>query len=68
MAKCDGEIVTTVKTDREMRNYIEHRAEELGVSKTEFVRRIFDTHRAIVEGPTKCPDCGAELEVDMHER
>lgn len=65
MADCDGQIVTSLQTDRDMRNYIERSAEERGVSKSEFLRRVLDAYRVVDEGEAKCPDCGSELRFDL---
>lgn len=64
MAQCDGQIVTSVQTDREMRDRIENRAREEGISKSECLRRVLDLWRQIEEG-AECPECGTELEVQL---
>ena len=61
MADCHGQIPTTTKVDGDMREYLRRGADERGVSRSEFIRRIFDAYRAIDDGEEKCPDCGSEL-------
>jgi len=65
MADCHGQITTSTKVDREMREYLQREADERGVSRSEFIRRIFDAYRAIEGGQAECPDCGSQLVFDI---
>jgi uncharacterized protein (UPF0212 family) len=65
MADCHGQIPTSTKVDQETREYLQREADERGVSRSEFIRRIFDAYRTIEEGEAQCPDCGSRLEFDI---
>lgn len=64
MAKCHGQIPLTTKVDREMLEYIDRNAEQAGISRAEFVRRMLDLYRAADEAG-ECPECGTSLEFDL---
>lgn len=63
MSRCHGQIPLTTKVDREMLEYIDQSAEDAGVSRAEFVRRMLDGYRAAEEAG-ECPECGTPLEID----
>lgn len=65
MSDCFGKIPVTTKTDREMSDWLSHRANEVGVSKSELVRRLFDHYRESREGDIECPECGDTMKVKL---
>lgn len=65
MSDCFGDIPVTAKTDREMSDFLSHRANEIGVSKSELLRRLFDHYRESREGALECPECGRTMKVKL---
>lgn len=65
MADCHGELTTSAKVDQEMLDYLQREADERGVSRSEFIRRIFDAYRTIEGGEVECPDCGSRLVINI---
>jgi hypothetical protein len=65
MANCFGETPVATKTDREMCEYLSHRANELGISKAELLRRVFDHYRDSRGGELDCPHCGEGVVVKL---
>jgi negative regulator of replication initiation len=61
MAQCYGDTPVGTKADKEMSEYLSHRANELGVSKAELLRRLLDHYRDSRGGEFECPDCGCQL-------
>jgi len=66
MARCHGQLPVSTKVDQEMLDYINESAEEAGVSRSEFIRRMMDLYRHI-DQDGECPECGATLHVKNHE-
>jgi len=65
MARCHGQLPISTKVDQAMLDYIDESAEEAGVSRSEFIRRMLDGYR-LADEAGECPDCGTNLEFD-HE-
>lgn len=42
---CRGEATLTTKVDEEMQQFVDTEADALGVSRTEYLRRVLDSHR-----------------------
>ena len=63
MSGCFGDVPVAAKTDREMSDFLSHRANEIGVSKSELLRRLFDHYRESRDGELECPDCEKTLRV-----
>lgn len=65
MSDCLGNTPVAAKTDREMSRWLSERADELGLSKSELIRRLFEHYRESHAGKLDCPHCGDELRVSL---
>lgn len=65
MAQCMGELPVSAKVDHEMHEFLEAEARRFGVSRSELVRRIFDTYRESRREQTKCPHCSNKVVMDV---
>lgn len=65
MSDCMGKIAVSTKTDQEMADFLRKRAEELGVTRAELLRRLLDYYKEASEGPIYCPYCENELQLDL---
>lgn len=65
MSDCLGNTPVGTKTDREMSRWLSERSEQLGVSKSELLRRLFEHYRESHAGDLACPECGGELRVKL---
>jgi negative regulator of replication initiation len=65
MSSCQGNVTATTKIDREMSEYIDAEAERLGLSRAEFLRRMFDLYRESRRENTECPHCGEIVKFDL---
>jgi hypothetical protein len=65
MSDCFGDTPNTAKTDREMSDFLSHRANEVGVSKSELLRRLFDHYRESRDGELDCPHCGENVTIKL---
>jgi metal-responsive CopG/Arc/MetJ family transcriptional regulator len=63
MSRCHGQLPISTKVDQEMLDYIDQSAEEAGVSRSEFIRRMLDGYR-LAEEAGECPECGTNLEFE----
>ena len=63
MSRCHGQLPISTKVDQEMLDYIDQSAEEAGVSRSEFIRRMLDGYR-LAEEAGECPECGTSLEFE----
>lgn len=61
MAECMGDVPVGTKTDRSMAEFLDRRAERLGVTRAELLRRLLDEYRAAWAGERHCPYCKREL-------
>lgn len=48
-----------------MREFVEQEAERLGVTPSEFLRRLLDVHRESRAGNTACEHCGEPVEIEL---
>jgi hypothetical protein len=48
-----------------MSRWLSERSEQLGVSKSELLRRLFEHYRESHAGDLACPECGGELRVKL---
>ena len=67
MSSCHGDIPTGTKTDSAMREFIEAESDRLGVSKSEFHRRLLEFYRESKREQTDCPHCGETVVIDLQE-
>jgi predicted small metal-binding protein len=64
MSQCFGSCSVGTKTDRETCEFLTRRANELGVSNSELLRRLIDHYRTSRKGDLECPECGKTLKVN----
>lgn len=67
MSRCIGEIPTGTKVDRPMKEFIEAECERLGVTQSEFHRRLLDVYRESRRENTDCPHCEEVVKMDLRE-
>ena len=67
MSSCYGEVATGTKTDRSMAEFIESEADRLGVSKSEFHRRLLELYRESRREDVDCPHCSETVVIDLRE-
>jgi len=67
MSKCQGEIPTGAKVDRDMADYVQSEAHRLGVSKSEFHRRLLELYRESRREKVDCPHCDETVVLDLRE-
>lgn len=60
-----GEISVGTKTDQEMCEFVRSEAERLGVSRSEFLRRLMALYRESRRGEVACPHCGETVALDL---
>jgi hypothetical protein len=48
-----------------MKDFIDDQAAELGVSRSEMIRRLFVLYKASVEHDVECPHCGDTVVLDL---
>lgn len=65
MSDCEGSEPITARVSPGMLSYIDNRADELGVSRAEFVRLVLDVYHEYSEFGMDCPDCGMGMELDV---
>lgn len=65
MSRCQGEIPVAAKVDRPTREFVEDEAARLGVSRSEFLRRLLDTYRESQSGNAPCEHCGEPVRIDL---
>jgi hypothetical protein len=66
MSRCQGSIPVTTKVDRPMREFVENESDRLGVTPTEFMRRLLELYRDSRSGETACEHCGEPVEIDLN--
>ena len=64
-SRCMGQQTVSTKVDGGMQTFLRREAKRLDVSRSEVVRRIFDTYRTGREGELSCPDCGEDLNLSV---
>jgi hypothetical protein len=64
-SRCQGTETVSAKVDDGMQSFLRREAKRLGVSRSEVVRRVFDTYRAGREGELSCPGCGEDLNLSV---
>lgn len=65
MERCQGTIPVSTKVDRPMREFIEQEADRLGVTPSEFLRRLFIVYRMSRAGEMACERCGHEQVIEL---
>jgi len=67
MSSCHGDIPLGTKTDRAMKEFIDSEADRLGVSKSEFHRRLLELYRESRRENVDCPHCSETVVLDLRE-
>lgn len=67
MSSCLGDIAASTKVDRDMAEYLDSEAQRLGISKSEFQRRLFELYRESRREDVDCPHCGDAVVFDLRE-
>jgi len=67
MSSCFGDIPTGTKVDSQMREFIEGECDRLGVSKSEFHRRLLEFYRDSRREQTDCPHCEETIVGDLED-
>lgn len=67
MSSCHGELAATAKVDREMLEFVDSQAEQLGVNRSEFMRRLLELYRESRREDVDCPHCGDAVVLDLRE-
>lgn len=65
MNRCQGNIPVATKVDQPMREFVEREADELGMSHSEFLRRLLLVYRQSRAGNTPCEHCGNATVIDL---
>lgn len=65
MSRCVGEIAIGTKVDRPMKEFVESECERLGVSRSEFHRRLLDVYRESRRENVDCPHCDDTIMMDL---
>lgn len=65
MSSCTGDIPIGTKTDRQMAEFVESEADRLGVTKSEFHRRLLEFYRGSRRENQDCPHCDDTIVVDL---
>jgi len=65
MNRCQGSIPIGAKVDREMREFIEAEAERLGMTVSEFLRRLLIIYRESRAENTPCDHCGQPVVLEL---
>lgn len=68
MSSCQGDIPLGTKTDRSMAEFVESECDRLGVSKSEFQRRLLELYRDTRREDAECPHCGETVVMDLREQ
>lgn len=67
MSDCQGDMAIASKIDRNMMDYVDSEADEYGVTRAEFMRRLLDLYRESRRENEACPHCGELVVFDMEE-
>lgn len=67
MSDCIGQLNLATKVDRQMLEYVDGEAENLGVTRSEFLRRLLTLYRESRREQTECPHCDEAVVFDMRE-
>lgn len=65
MSSCQGDIPISTKVDREMLEFVESECERLGVSRSEFHRRLLELYRESKRENVDCPECNQTVVFDL---
>lgn len=64
VSSCRGTEPVTAKVDSCMKQYLDMKAEERGITRSECLRRILEAYGRLESGSYDCPHCGEVLVID----
>ena len=67
VSDCHGDLAVASKVDRNMLDYIDSEANEYGLTRAEFLRRLLDFYRESRREKLDCPHCGETIVADLGE-
>lgn len=65
MSQSLGTVSVGTHTDKEMAEFIGEEAARVGVSKSEFIRRLFEHYHDSRNGDLVCPHCSETLQIRL---
>ena len=65
MNRCQGSIPLGAKVDRNMREFVEAEADRLGMTVSEFLRRLLIIYRESRAENTPCDHCGESVVIEL---
>lgn len=65
MNRCQGSIPVGAKVDRAMREFVDGEAERLGMTVSEFLRRLLIMYRESRAENTPCDHCGQPVVMEL---
>lgn len=65
MNRCQGSIPVGTKVDRPMREFVESESDRLGVTPSEFLRRLLLVYRQSRAEDTACDHCGEPVVIEL---
>lgn len=65
MNRCQGSIPVGTKVDESMRVFVEKESDRLGVSVSEFLRRLLIVYRESRAENTPCDHCGESVVIEL---
>lgn len=65
MSRCKGNIPVGTKVDRAMREFVESEADRLGVTISDFLRRLLLRYREIRAENAACDHCGQTVVMEL---
>lgn len=65
MNRCQGSIPVGTKVDQPMREFVENEADRLGVTPSEFLRRVLLVYRESRAENTPCDHCGQPVVIEL---
>jgi len=65
MNRCQGSIPVATKVDQPMREFVEAEADRLGITVSEFLRRLLLVYRESQAENTPCEHCGQPVSIEL---
>lgn len=65
MNRCQGSIPVGTKVDQLMREFVEDESERLGITPSEFLRRVLLVYRESRAENTPCDHCGQPVVIEL---
>lgn len=63
MAACQGDVPITTKVDEPMREFVDGLAEDMGISRSELLRRLLELYHKSEDGDLECPSCAQSVRI-----